>query len=119
MRNIKEKSALFFAKLEMKMKENNQEVLTISKAQRDYLENVAGPTQKFDAQICTLKNIVGCQESERETEFGLMKDVVKNLVYALEDKVSTELISNQAQAPNALSYLVLPDKRAIANRKTS
>ena len=103
----------------MKMKENNQEVLSISKAQRDYLENVAGPTQKFDAQITTLKNIVGCQESERETEFGLMKDVVKNLVYALEDKVSTELISNQAQAQNALSYLVLPDKRAIANRKTS
>ena len=59
-RNIKEKSALFFAKIEMKMKENNQEVLTISKAQRDYLENVAGPTQRFDAQICTLKNIVGC-----------------------------------------------------------
>ena len=48
-RNIKEKSALFFAKIEMKMKENNQEVLTISKAQRDYLENVAGPTQRFDA----------------------------------------------------------------------
>ena len=78
----------------MKMRENNKEVLEISKSQRDYLENVAGPTQRFDAQICTLKNIVGCQESERETEFGLIKDVVKNLVYALEDKDSTEIMTN-------------------------
>ena len=33
-------------------------------------------------------------ESERETEFGLMKEVIKKVVYALEDKASTDLIAS-------------------------
>ena len=32
-------------------------------------------------------------ETERETEFGLMKEIVKKLVHALEDKATTDLIS--------------------------
>ena len=34
-------------------------------------------------------------ESERETEFGLMKEIVKKLVNALEDKATTDLISGK------------------------
>lgn len=83
---IKEKSALFFAKLEMKLKESNDEVLKISSTFRDWQETLQGPTQKYDAQIFTLKNVVSEAEIERETEFGLMKNVVANLIHALEDK---------------------------------
>ena len=40
-------------------------------------------------------------ESERETEFALMKEIVKKLVHALEDKASTDLISGGSTAyPN-------------------
>ena len=39
-RAIKEKSALFFAKLEMKLKENNQEVVAISSMFREWQETI-------------------------------------------------------------------------------
>ena len=40
-------------------------------------------------------------ESERETEFGLMKEIVKNLVHALEDKTTTDLLTgNQTFSSN-------------------
>ena len=38
-------------------------------------------------------------ESERETEFGLMKDIMKKLVHALEDRAGADLI----QASNAIN----------------
>ena len=46
---IKEKSAVFFAKLEMKLNENNKEVVAISNMFRAWQETIQGPTQKFDA----------------------------------------------------------------------
>jgi hypothetical protein len=52
---IKEKSALFFSKLEMKLNENNVEVVKISKMFRAWQETMEGPTQKFDAMIFSLK----------------------------------------------------------------
>ena len=33
-------------------------------------------------------------ESERETEFALMKEIMKKLVHALEDKASTDLLTS-------------------------
>ena len=39
-------------------------------------------------------------ESERETEFGLMKEMMKKLVYALEDKAATDLISTNNATMN-------------------
>ena len=39
-RNIKEKSALFFAKMEMKLKENNDDTLQISKMFREWKETL-------------------------------------------------------------------------------
>jgi len=39
-KNIKEKSALFFAKTEMKMKEGNDELLEVSKMFRHWQENI-------------------------------------------------------------------------------
>jgi hypothetical protein len=48
-KKIKEKSAVFFAKLEMKLNENNQEVVAISNMFRAWQETIQGPTQKFDA----------------------------------------------------------------------
>ena len=36
---------------------------------------------------------MGQAESERETEFGLLREVVKKLVHALEDKATTEIIA--------------------------
>ena len=47
--NIKEKSALFFAKMEMKSKEMNDEVLGISQVFRQFQESMMGPNMKFDA----------------------------------------------------------------------
>lgn len=38
-------------------------------------------------------------EREREAEFGMLKDVVTRLVYALEDKVSNESITKQDPQP--------------------
>lgn len=83
---------------------------------RHFQENVAGPTQKFDAQLFTLKSIVNTGETERESEFALMQEVMKKLVHALEDKATTEVFS--AQAREELSdansnYLITHD---IANK---
>lgn len=39
-RSIKEKSALFFAKLEMKLEENNSEVMAISKMFREWQQTL-------------------------------------------------------------------------------
>ena len=42
-KGIKEKSALFFAKMEMKMKQTNDEVLKISGMFRNWQETLQGP----------------------------------------------------------------------------
>lgn len=39
-RSIKEKSAVFFAKLELKLEENNKEVIAISKMFREWQETI-------------------------------------------------------------------------------
>ena len=103
-RNIKEKSALFFAKMEMKLKENNDDTLEISSMFRQWQQTIQGPTQKYDAQIFTLKSQMGHNETERETEFGLMRDVIKKLVYALEDKATTDVIANNQAFSNNAGY---------------
>lgn len=64
---------------------------------RQFQENLQGPTQKFDARICSIRNEVTYAERERESEFSLLKDVVTRLVHALEDKVSNESITKQGQ----------------------
>ena len=58
--NIKEKSALFFAKMEMKFKESNDNVYQISGMFREWQETLQGPQKKYEAQIFSLKNTVGC-----------------------------------------------------------
>ena len=40
MRSIKEKSAVFFAKLDMKLDDNNKEVIEISKMFREWQETI-------------------------------------------------------------------------------
>ena len=100
-RTIKEKSAVFFAKMELKLKENNDDTLQISKLFREWQETLQGPTAKFEAQIFAVKSSVQQAESERETEFGLMKEIVKTLVHALEDKTTTDLLTgNQTFSSN-------------------
>ena len=42
-KTIKEKAALFFAKTELKLKENNDEVLKVSQMFRQWEENVQNP----------------------------------------------------------------------------
>jgi len=46
---IKEKTAVFFAKIELKLNDNNKEVVAISNMFRAWQETIQGPTQKFDA----------------------------------------------------------------------
>lgn len=58
---------------------------------RTWQETIQGPHQKFDAQIFTLKNVVKESENEREAEFGYLKEQLRSLVLALEDKVTTEM----------------------------
>ena len=101
MRNIKEKSALFFTKMELKLKESNDDVLEVSRMFKRWQETLQGPTKKFDAQLFTLKSEQTVAETIRESEFGLLKDVVKKLVNILEDKASTDLITgNQSFTSN-------------------
>ena len=47
---------------------------------------------KYDAKIFTIQSLFDQAESERETEFGLMKDLMKKLVHALEDRAGADLI---------------------------
>ena len=79
--------------MELKLKEANDDTLQISKIFRQWQETIQGPTQKFEAQIFAVNSQVKQAESERETEFGLMKEIVKNLVHALEDKTTTDLLT--------------------------
>ena len=120
-KGIKEKSALFFAKMEMKMKQCNDEVLKISGIFRTWQETLQGPQQKFDAQIFTLKNVVKESEKERESEFALLQDTVKKLVHALEDKVTTEMYADQAANELDTNYLLSPPDKgnSLTQRKGS
>ena len=101
-RNIKEKSALFFTKVELKLKECNDDVLEVSKVFRKWEQTMQGPSKKLDAQLFSLKTEQSAAESIRETEFGLLKDVVKKLVNVLEDKASTDLITGNQSFTSGL-----------------
>ena len=55
--------------------------------------------------------MVGRSEQERETEFGMLKHVVSNLVHALEDKTTTDILNvkssnedNRAQSEMLVTY---------------
>lgn len=76
----------------MKLQENNKEVVAISQMFKEWQETFQGPTQKYDAKIFTIQSLFDQAESERETEFGLMKDLMKKLVHALEDRAGADLI---------------------------
>lgn len=54
-RAIKEKAALFFAKVELKLKSNNEETLEVSQMFRSWQEN-SGGIQKFDAQMFSVNS---------------------------------------------------------------
>ena len=98
-KTIKEKAALFFAKTEIKLKENNDEVLKVSHMFRQWQENVHNPTVKYEAQMFSVNSKMQQNEQERETEFGLMFDVMTKLVQALEDKTSNELVQMHYGGP--------------------
>ena len=55
-KTIKEKAALFFAKTELKLKENNDEVLKVSQMFRQWEENVQNPQQKYEAQMFSVSS---------------------------------------------------------------
>ena len=101
----------------------NDEVLSIARMNRDFQENVAAPTQKYDAQLFAIKNTLQVGESERETEFALMQQVMKKLVHALEDKANTEVMTLQAREELESNYTITPaeiiQQKAFGGRKGS
>ena len=69
-------------------------------------------------------------ESERETEFALMKEIMKKLVHALEDKASTDLLTGGNTLNSNFGYtlgggkvgggdLPSPKGKLYGNRKSS
>lgn len=89
---IKEKSALFFAKIELKLKENYDEVLHVSQLFRQWQENMKNPQTLYEAQMFSVNSKIQQVDAERETEYSLIHDVMRKLVQALEDKTSHDLI---------------------------
>ena len=92
-RGIKEKSALFYAKVEMKLKEMNDEVVQVSNMYRHYQETIQGPTQKYDAQIHSMKTAINVTDQDRMVEFTMLKDAIDNILRALTDKTRTDLLA--------------------------
>ena len=92
-RSIKEKSALFYAKVEMKLKEMNDEVVEVSNMYRFYQETIQGPTQKYEAQIHTLKTAVNVTDQDRVVEFALLKDAIDNILRALTEKTRIDIVA--------------------------
>ena len=68
---------------------------------RQSQETQQGPTQKYDAQIYTIKSLLDASETTRETEFGFLKDLVRKLVFALEDKAVTDLSLEPTNIPTS------------------
>ena len=63
-------------------------------------------------------------ESERETEFGLMKEIMKKLVHALEDRAGADLIQannamNQAAAADTQGTVITEKPNAFTKRNGS
>ena len=100
--------------MEMKLKENNDEVLAISSLFKKWQETMSGPTLQMDAKMFQISSQLNISETERETEFGLMKEVMKKLVYALEDKASQDMILS-----NKHTSLNTPAKGSLTSRKAS
>jgi len=90
---------------------------------RRWEETIQGPAQKFDAQIYTLRSNLNFGEQEREAEFSMLKDVVKNLVHALTDKTQTEILANSPPLPhgfdNDMHVMTLGHKSGFHTRKHS
>jgi len=74
---IKEKCAEFFCKTELRVDDLYKSITDISAMFKSWQDYQQGPTQKYDAQIYTLRNLVSCADRERETEFALLKMAVK------------------------------------------
>lgn len=62
-RTIKEKSAVFFAKLEMKLEENNKETVAVSQMFREWQETLQGPTKAYEAKFFTLQTALDSAEN--------------------------------------------------------
>ena len=52
---IKEKAALFFAKVELKLRSNNEETVQVSQMFRQWQENMGG-SQRFEAQMFSVNS---------------------------------------------------------------
>lgn len=102
---IKEKCAKFFCKMEVRVEEVYKQITDMSAMFKSWQDYQQGPTQKYDAQIHTLRNIVSCADRERETEFALLKTAVKQLVVALEDKNAAQV--NDPESPGGQSYFAM------------
>ena len=68
---------------------------------RQWETNVQNPQSKFEAQIFSVNSKVQQAESERESEFTMMKEVIQKLVIALEDKASHDMVLQQSAVDEA------------------
>jgi len=93
-------SAEFLAKVELKLAENNDELNEISGMLRHWQENAVGLSQKNEARVFTLQSILQEMERARESEFGLIKELIKKLLFALESKAHYEESGDQIIAKN-------------------
>ena len=75
-KTIKETSVLFFAKVEMKLKEQNDQVLQVTEMFRHMEITIQDPNKKFDAHIHTLKTAANVFEQDHQAELKMLRDAV-------------------------------------------
>lgn len=82
---MKGKLVKFFADIDIRMQQNNNDVVGVSKMMTEWQAQTTGPAQKVEAQIFTIQQLLVQSERDRETQYHHLKENLKHLVAALND----------------------------------
>ena len=76
--------ATFFAKAETQVADNVKKVETIMVSHDKFLANFVNPAKEVDAKVFSMSQRIQHCDRMRESEFSMVKDSMRKLLYALE-----------------------------------
>ena len=81
---IKSMCATFFAKAEVQVAENVKKVDAIMVSHDKFVANFVNPAKEIDAKVFSMSQRIENCDRMRESQFSVVKDSVRKLIYALE-----------------------------------
>ena len=83
---VKQTAATFFAKTEAQVIENVTETKRISREFEVFSGNFVNPSKELDAKVYSMQMKIQASEQVRESQFTLTKEVIKKLLFSLNNR---------------------------------